>query len=293
MKKFKEHLAFVLSDPATKGGVTKTTSLLSIASEFASLGYKTLLIDNDPQGNASSNLGIKDNESSYIGDLLLGNVDIIDIIKPTKMDNLYAIPSNLNLIEVDKILHQAQFYSKSNLCDYLSDLGIELDINQSNLLPEYDDIHLTLKNALEPILSEFDFILIDTPPYYNSLVENALYASDYFFVPVGLDKFALEGFEYIMNKVEKIKSNGHSLELLGVIPSKYRKSKLHNLVLENIQNEIDTHVFKPIPHSVKVEEAPFYEMTLREYKPSILPTLIYAEIARELISMIKARNNID
>lgn len=287
MKRIKIDRAFGLVIPATKGGVAKTTSCITIGSELASKGYKTLIVDMDPQGNVSTNFGLYDPEQDYIGDVLLGEKNLKDIIKPTAYNNLYIIPSNLNLINVDDTLKKATLFSKDNLVDYLSQYGVDVS---SVDLPQYENIEYTLHDALEEVRSEFDFILIDVPPYYNTLVECSLYAADGYIVPVGLDKFALEGFKYIVEKVKTVLNNGHNIELIGIIPTKYRRTSLHNEILKMIKLEMSTiNVFDEIPNSVKVEEAPFFEKTLTDYQPYLEATMRYRKIADFIIKHVESR----
>ena len=176
-----------------KGGVGKTTSAVNLAATIGHHGYKVLLVDMDPQGNATSGLGINKREivkSTY--DMTVGNTKAVEILKKTPFENLDLLPSNMNLA------------------------GAELE------LVDMEDRQVRIKNALAPLKGEYDFIIIDCPPSLGLLTVNVLCASDSVIVPIQCEYYALEGLSQLMNTIRQVKRLYNPLiELEGVLLTMY------------------------------------------------------------------------
>lgn len=244
-----------------KGGVGKTTTAVSMAGELAKREFKVLFVDMDPQGNGSSNLGRRNTQDYSIGDALIGEIDVVNVIKDTEIENLYILPSNLNLLSVAKYIE--------------SDPQRRADIR--------------LVKMLKLIENDFDFMIIDCSPYDNILVTNALVATDKVIIPIKLDKNSMEGFDYLQDKIANIKEDSNeNIEIIGILPTCYRNSALHKELLERLrESAIKNLLFKTyIRMNVKVEEAPFYNMPITEYKPSSNGAIDYKKFVDELLEKL-------
>ncbi|MFB0901203.1 MAG: AAA family ATPase, partial [Dehalococcoidia bacterium] len=204
--------ANIISISNQKGGVGKTTSAVSLSAGLALKGFKTLLIDCDPQGNASSSLGYQNFQDNTIYDILINEESIANVIINSNINKLYIVPSNKNL----------------------SGAEIELvDIINRN------DI---LKLAVATIKNEYDYIIIDTPPALGILTINCLNASMWILIPVQVEYFALEGLNNLMSTIDLIRKKMNSqLEILGIILTMFDK---RNRLSFEIEDEIYKHFNK-------------------------------------------------
>ncbi len=257
-------MAQIISFVNFKGGVAKTTSALSIGGELAERGYKTLLIDLDPQGNLSSALGVKGDTKNedMTSKLLLQEATALESLKETSIPNLFIIPTcSFNLVRVMK----------------------EID---SDTMRRSD---IRLKKALAPLQNQFDYILIDCSPSDNVLNTNALVASDYVVIPVKLDKYSLEGFDILQEKINIIQEESNEkLEILGVLPTMYRSTSLYNLLLDAIKDSaLKDYLFETVIRvNVKLEESPFEEKPLNFYDKTSNGAKDYKQVTDEILDRI-------
>lgn len=242
-----------------KGGVGKTTTAINLAAGLAELGARVLVVDLDPQGNASTGLGIDTSSrklTSY--DLLLGRPDLAEVILPTKIDALSICPANADLASAD----------------------IELAANERR--------SLLLREALRQPAIEgfgFDYVLIDCPPSLSLLTVNALIACDSVLVPLQSEFFALEGLSQLMLTIREIRANGNpGLRIEGVLLTMYdRRNNLSQLVEGDARQNLGDLVFKTmIPRNVRVSEAPSYALPVLSYDPGSKGSEAYRALAQEI-----------
>lgn len=243
-----------------KGGVGKTTSAINIAAELGYMGKKTLLVDNDPQGNATSGLGLNKKsikESTYT--TLLEPQRVKDSIYKTPFPNLDIMPSTMNLA------------------------GAELD------LVEFDDRHKRLKTALDMIKDEYDYIIIDCPPSLSLLTINALVSGDGIIIPMQCEYFALEGLSQLTVSIRKVKQlYNPNIELVGILITMYNgRLNLSAQVLEELKKYYKEKLFKTsVVRNVRLSEAPSYGKPIRYFDKHSKGAENYESIAKELIERI-------
>ncbi|MBN2831655.1 MAG: ParA family protein [Candidatus Omnitrophica bacterium] len=242
-----------------KGGVGKTTSAINIAVFLAVAGKKVLLIDLDPQANATSGIGLNKHsilKSTY--HVLLEELDIKDILQSTNIPNLFIAPSNLDLT------------------------GAEVELVGS-LGREY-----RLKRALEKIRPEFDFIIIDSPPSLGLLTINGLCAADSVIIPVQCEYYALEGLTQLNNTVRLVRDNiNPSLVIEGVLltMADYR-TNLTKEVIQEARNHFKDKVYKTvIPRNIRLTEAPSFGKPIFLYDKDSLGAQKYEELCREILGL--------
>lgn len=248
----------VLSISNQKGGVGKSTTAINLSACLAELGKKVLVIDMDPQGNATSGLGIdKDDEKMYtVYDLLVDECSVQDCIQETGFENLSIIPSNNDLA------------------------GAEIE------LLELDDREFVLSNHINSIVGDFDYIIIDCPPSLSILTLNAMCASSGIIVPIQCEYYALEGLTQIINTIELVKErlNG-DLDIEGVVFTMFdSRNNLSSDVVANVKENLDINVFDTIiPRNVRLAEAPSYGMPVIEYDNRSTGAASYRYLAEELV----------
>jgi len=240
-----------------KGGVGKTTTAVNLSAFFAIAGQKTLLMDLDPQGNATSGVGIdKNTVEQTIYNALLGKVQIDSLIMPTEIDKLSIIPSNLNLTGAEVELVGA--------------IGREFK----------------LRNALEPIKDGFDFIIIDSPPSLGLLTVNALTASHSVLIPIQCEYYALEGLGQLTKTLDLVRKNlNPSLQIEGVLltMADYR-TKLTSEVIEEARNYFKDKVYETvIPRNIKLTEAPSFGKPIALYDMASIGAQMYQKLAAEIL----------
>ena len=228
----------IISISNQKGGVGKTTTAVNLSSFLAILGKKILIIDADPQSNATISFGISKNSfKKDIYHALIGTVGIRDIILETNIENLDLIPSSISLVGLEKT-----FYNNS------------------------EDREFILKKLLSGIKNSYDYIIIDTPPTLGPVALNALVASDSLIIPIQCEYFALDGLSQLLNTIKIIRQKLNvALKIKGFLPTMFSSTtNLSKQVYLEITNNFASHMFKfenefiVIPRNVKLSEAPSF-----------------------------------
>ena len=240
-----------------KGGVGKTTTSINLSASLAGLGKKVLVIDMDPQGNTTSGLGVeKDEVENTVYELLLGEKTIQECLQPEIFENLSILPSNVNLA------------------------GAEIE------LVGVEGKEYLLKNALDEIKGDYDFVIIDCPPSLNTLTINSMCAGDTVLVPIQCEYYALEGLSQLMHTIDLVKDRlNPELEIEGVVFTMYdARTNLSLQVVENVKNNLNQRIYKTIiPRNVRLAEAPSYGMPITKYDPRSTGAEGYRLLAEEVI----------
>lgn len=240
-----------------KGGVGKTTTAINLSACLAEKGKKVLTIDMDPQGNTTSGLGIeKDEIENTVYELLLDECTIKECMIQTEIDDLVVIPANVNLTGAEIEL-----------------LGVQ-------------DKEFILKNAVDYVKDDFDFIIIDCPPSLNMLTVNALTTADTVLVPIQCEYYALEGLSQLIHTINLVQERlNPNLEMEGVVFTMYdARTNLSLQVVENVKNNLDTTIYKTIiPRSVRLAEAPSHGLPINKYDSRSTGAESYRMLAEEVI----------
>lgn len=241
-----------------KGGVGKTTTSVNLAACLGVLEKKVLLIDSDPQANASSGLGIDTEKIKFTTyHLLENNCDVFEAITTTSSPNVDIIPANLDLVAVE----------------------IEL--------VDVENREYMLKNSLNQVIDNYDYILIDCAPSLGLLTLNALTAADSLIIPIQCEYFALEGLGKLLNTVKSVqKIHNEKLDIEGLLLTMYdSRLRLSNQVVEEVQNHFNEMVFKTIiQRNVRLGEAPSYGESIINYDVSSKGASNYLSLAKEILS---------
>ncbi len=256
-------MAKIISLVNQKGGVGKTTTSINLAASLGKLGKKTLLIDLDPQGNASIGLGLNKRDiNSDIYEVMTKRSDIKKAIIKTDFDNLDIIPATINLAGLD-----IEFVKK-----FYEDQGFHQNEQ--------------LKTALTKIKEEYDYVILDCPPALGILTTNALVASDSLIIPVQCEFFALEGITQLLNSVIMIQSKlNPDLKIEGVLLTMLdARTNIGLEVVEEVRKYFKDKVFNTIiPRLVRLVEAPSHGKPIGEYDPGSRATEAYTNLAEEVI----------
>lgn len=246
----------VISVANQKGGVGKTTTTVNLSTLLAKKGKKVLLIDTDPQGNATSGLGITKELETSVYDILVGDTTFEETIQETAIKNLKICPSNISLA------------------------GAEVEL-VSMMSREQ-----RLKVKLDVIKEQFDYILIDCPPSLGLITLNAFTASDSVLIPVQCEYFALEGLGQLLNTVNLVKKHlNKNLEIEGALLTMYdARTNLSNQVVKEVKKYFENKVYKTvIPRNVRLSEAPSYGMPISIYDPKSKGAKAYDKFTKELL----------
>ena len=239
-----------------KGGVGKTTTAVNVSTILAKKGKKVLLIDADPQGNATSGVGVDKNTDKSIYDVLINDTDLIDTIVKTPIKNLYICPSNINLA------------------------GAEVEL-VSMLSREQK-----LKLKIEELEIKFDYIIIDCPPSLGLITINAFTASNSILIPIQCEYYALEGVGQLINTVNLIKKQlNKDLYIEGVVLTMSDdRTNLSKQVINEVKTYFKDNVYKTIiPRNVKLSEAPSYGMPITVYAPKSKGSRCYEKLTNEIL----------
>lgn len=238
-----------------KGGVGKTTTTINLGAALSSFNKKVLIVDLDPQGNASSGLGVKNYDNANLYHALINECDVSSATYPTNLSQLSVVPSNAGLVGVEPFLYQ-----------------------QKNK-------ELFLKKILSSVSAEYDYILIDCPPSLGLLTLNAFTVSNYFMVPLQCEYYALEGLSQLLNTAGIIKNNFNpNLALLGIVLTMFdTRNNLSHQVVKDVKQHFSNKVFNSvITRNVRLSEAPSYGKSIIEYAPQSIGAERYISLAKEV-----------
>ena len=246
----------IISVANQKGGVGKTTTTVNLSTILAKKGKKVLLIDADPQGNATSGLGVEKEVEFSTYDILVNDTELQETIESTVIKNLYICPANMSLA------------------------GAEVEL-VSMMSREQ-----RLKAKLDLVKDQYDYILIDCPPSLGLITLNAFTASDSVLIPVQCEYFALEGLGQLLNTVNLVKKHlNKNLEIEGALLTMYdARTNLSNQVVKEVKKYFEEKVYKTvIPRNVRLSEAPSYGMPISLYDPRSKGAKAYEKFAKELL----------
>lgn len=247
----------IISMANQKGGVGKTTSSINLAASLAALEFKTLVVDADPQANATSGVGLNPREvENSIYECMVDDIDIKDCIVESSVKDLYLVPSHINLV------------------------GAEIE------MVNIEDREAKMKRSLDPIKDDFDFILIDCSPSLGLITVNALTASDSVIIPVQCEYFALEGLGKLLNTIKIIQGRLNTdLEIEGILLTMYdSRLNLSNQVVEEVTTHFKDIVFETlIPRNIKISESPSFGLPVIAHDADSKGAISYLNLANEII----------
>ena len=246
----------IVSIANQKGGVGKTTTAVNLSTVLAKKGKKVLLIDADPQGNATSGIGINKDQKFSVYDILIEDIEVINTLQKTKIKNLDLCPSNINLA------------------------GAEVQ------LVEIENRERRMKEKLEKIKDNYDYIIIDCPPSLGLVTINAFTASDSVLIPIQCEYYALEGLGQLINTINLVrKTTNKSLQVEGALLTMYdSRTNLSNQVVNEVKKYFGNKVYKNIiPRNVRLSEAPSYGMPITVYDSRSKGAKAYEKFTREFL----------
>jgi len=249
-------MAHVISISNQKGGVGKTTSAISISTELADLGRRVLLVDFDPQGSATSGLGVeRPDEGQDVYDMFFGRISLGKIIRPSAVERLFVAPSSADLV------------------------GLEIELGKA------PGRELILRSEINLLRESFDYILIDCPPSSGLLTLNALGAAERVLIPLQAEYYALEGISALMNTLEFVRQTFNpNLSILGVFMTMYdSRTNLSAQVENEARNFFAERMFTTrIPRNIKLSECPSHGLPISRYDPASAGAVAYKALAAEI-----------
>ena len=258
---FRSRTPKIISVTNQKGGVGKTTTTINLASALAEQGFRVLIVDLDPQGNASTGLGVEPEDREFTTyELLVEDIALDEIILPTSQENISIIPATVDLSSAD----------------------IELISNEKRSFLLYDALR-------QPAMDDFgfEFVLIDCPPSLNLLTVNAMVASHSVLIPVQSEFFALEGLSQLMLTIREVRETANpDLRIEGVVLTMYdSRNNLSQQVELDARDNLGDLVFTTIiPRNVRVSEAPSYSLPVLQYDPTSKGAQAYRSLAVEVLN---------
>ena len=251
-----------------KGGVGKTTTSINLSASLGMLSKKVLVVDLDPQGNATTGVGVdKRGINGSIYEVMTMKMPVEDAIIKTKSLNLSIIPAYLNLAGVDMEL-------------------IELERKYKDTEKKFNRV-MRLKEELVKVKEQYDFIIIDCPPSLSMLTINAMTTADSVLVPIQCEYYALEGLSQLMHTVQLVKERLNPvLEMEGIVFTMYdARTNLSLQVVENVKDNLHQNIYKTIiPRNIRLAEAPSYGMPINKYDPKSAGSDAYMRLADEVIN---------
>ena len=249
-------MAKVVSVANQKGGVGKTTTAVNLSTILAKRGKKVLMIDTDPQGNATSGLGLDKNTSLSVYDVIINDVEIVNTLQKTMIKNLDVCPSNINLA------------------------GAEVEL--VSLMSREQ----RLKEKIDNLKDNYDYIIIDCPPSLGLITLNAFTASDSVLIPVQCEYYALEGLGQLVNTINLVKKHlNRNLKVEGALLTMFDiRTNLSNQVVREVNKYFENKVYKNvIPRNVKLSEAPSFGMPISLYDPKSKGAKAYDKFVKEFL----------
>ena len=241
-----------------KGGVGKTTTSVNLGASLAELGYRVLVVDLDPQGNATTGLGINArNLQASVYDVIMSDTAIEDCVEPTSLKNLFVVPATIDLA------------------------GAEIE-----LVPAFSR-ELKLRRALEEVRDEYDYVLIDCPPSLGLLTVNGLAAADDVIVPIQCEYYALEGLSQLIRNVTLVRTNlNPKLDVRGIVLTMYdARTKLADQVEQEVREHFGPRVYRTVvPRTVRLSEAPSFGQPIIVFDSTSRGAVAYRELAKEVSS---------
>lgn len=240
-----------------KGGVGKTTTTVNLSAALGAQGKKVLVVDTDPQGNTTSGFGVdKNNIENTIYELMLGEITTDECIIKNIVDNVDIIPANVNLAAVE-----VELMDKENR-------------------------EFIVKDAIDWVKDQYDFIMVDCPPSLSTLTINSMTAADTVLVPIQCEFYALEGLSQLITTVNLVKERlNPELGMEGIVFTMYdSRNNLSEQVVDNVKAHVEEKVYNTlIPRNIRLAEAPSYGMPINKYDPKSAGAIAYDNLASELI----------
>jgi len=246
-----------------KGGVGKTTTAINLGASVAACERRVLIVDLDPQANATSGLGLSKNERGSMYPVLVDGLDIREIIRPTELPTLFVAPASVDLV------------------------GAEVELG------DVDQREFRLKVALERIRGAYDYVLVDSPPSLGLLTVNGLTAADSVVVPMQCEYFALEGVSQLLNTIERVRESlNPDLEIEGFALTMYDdRMNLAKQVAEEVRSHFAEKVYRSvIPRNVRLGEAPSFGKPIILYDIRSRGSEAYVNLAKEFLARAESRN---